>query len=183
MVGFPGETEAAFRNTCDLIAQSPLVYLHVFPYSPRNNTPAVRMDGQVDPKVKKRYGSEKDALRNWLHPNEKDGGATRRRVRAAILFIISYRELPLLAWPRELLDGIIEMEQHFLIFRQRHARMVERIIGRRTGTGGSAGVDYIDQTALTYRIFEDLWTVRTFQMREATTPKLDSAEFYQFRNQ
>ncbi len=62
MVGFPGETEAAFRNTYDLIAQSPLVYLHVFPYSPRNNTPAARMDGQVDPKVKKRYGTELRAL-------------------------------------------------------------------------------------------------------------------------
>ncbi len=53
MVGFPGETEAAFQNTYDLISQSPMVYLHVFPYSPRGNTPAARMADQVDPKVKK----------------------------------------------------------------------------------------------------------------------------------
>ena len=64
---------------------------------------------------------------------------------------------PLLAWPREVLAALIELEQAFLIFRQRHARMVERVIGRRTGTGGSAGVDYLDKTALQYRIFRDLW--------------------------
>jgi tryptophan 2,3-dioxygenase len=46
------------------------------------------------------------------------------------------------------LDAIVELEQAFVIFRQRHARMVERVVGRRTGTGGSAGVDYLDQTAL-----------------------------------
>ena len=62
MVGFPGETEAAFRNTCDLIESCPLVYLHVFPYSPRKKTPAARMDGQVPPEVKKRRGAELRAL-------------------------------------------------------------------------------------------------------------------------
>ena len=49
---------------------------------------------------------------------------------------------------REVLDGLTSFEQAFVIFRQRHARMVERMIGRRTGTGGSAGVDYLDATAL-----------------------------------
>ncbi|MFT7664699.1 MAG: tryptophan 2,3-dioxygenase, partial [Planctomycetota bacterium] len=141
---------------------------------------AVEFDNDL---VKERYESEKQALLDWLAPSDEEGGAIRRRTRAAILFIISYRELPLLSWPRELLDSIIEMEQHFTIFRQRHARMVERIIGRRTGTGGSAGVDYLDQTALTYRIFKDLWTVRTFQLREEAIPKLHKEEFYDFRAQ
>ena len=36
------------------------------------------------------------------------------------------RELPLLAWPREVIDGLTSFEQAFVIFRQRHARMVER---------------------------------------------------------
>ncbi len=62
MVGFPGETEAAFRNTTDLIEQSPMAYLHVFPYSPRKRTPAARMGGQVDAAVKKRRGADLRAL-------------------------------------------------------------------------------------------------------------------------
>ena len=57
-----------------------------------------------------------------------------------------------------------------MIFRQRHARMVERVIGRRTGTGGSAGVDYLDQTALRYRVFRDVWAVRTLLIRETALP-------------
>ncbi len=70
------------------------------------------------------------------------------------------------------------LEQAFVIFRQRHARMVERVIGRRTGTGGSAGVDYLDQTALRYRIFDDVWAVRTLLIRAEALPPLTQPEVY-----
>jgi tryptophan 2,3-dioxygenase len=109
--------------------------------------------------------------------------AYRRRVRAAIVFLESYRELPRLAWPREVIDAILEMEQAMIIWRQRHARMVERVIGRRTGTGGSAGVDYLDQTALRYRVFGDLWAVRSLLLRRPTLPSLEHEEDYRFRVQ
>jgi tryptophan 2,3-dioxygenase len=99
-----------------------------------------------------------------------------------MVFIETYRELPLLAWPREVLDGLVEVEQLFVVWRQRHARMVERVIGRRTGTGGSAGVDYLDQTALRYRVFRDLWAVRTLQIPLDAAPALANAAFYDFRN-
>lgn len=104
----------------------------------------------------------------------------RRAVRAAMVFIESYRELPRLAWPREVLDTALDMEQSMLIWRQRHARMVERVIGRRTGTGGSAGVDYLDQTALRYRVFSDLWTVRSLLLRKSSVPELEHAADYGF---
>jgi tryptophan 2,3-dioxygenase len=102
------------------------------------------------------------------------------RIRAALVFIESYRELPLLAWPREVLDSLTTFEQSFVIFRQRHARMVERMIGRRTGTGGSAGVDYLDSTALAYRVFRELWAVRTLLVRAGDLPPLEHAEIYGF---
>lgn len=127
------------------------------------------------------YAKESAGVRAFLHPTEDEGGARRRRVRAAMLFIETYRELPLLAWPREILAGLIEVEQAFLVFRQRHARMVERVIGKRTGTGGSAGVDYLDKTALEYRIFRDLWAIRTLMVQPEAAPELGSAEFYGFR--
>jgi tryptophan 2,3-dioxygenase len=106
--------------------------------------------------------------------------ARTSRIRAALVFIESYRELPLLAWPRAIIDGIVSFEQAFVIFRQRHARMVERVIGRRTGTGGSAGVDYLDQTALRYRIFRDVWAVRTILVRQVDLPGLENPGFYGF---
>jgi len=133
-------------------------------------------------RLQQRYEAEKVAIHGFLNPDEKLGGKRRQRTRAAALFILSYRELPLLAWPRDVLDGVIELEQLFVVFRQRHARMVERVIGRRTGTGGSSGVDYLDNTALAYRVFRDLWEVRTHQIKEPANPPLEHPEFYGFLN-
>ena len=126
------------------------------------------------------YAKEAASVRAFLEPTEAEGGARRRRTRAAMLFIETYRELPLLAWPREILAGLIEVEQRFVVFRQRHARMVERVIGRRTGTGGSSGVDYLDRTAHEYRIFRDLWAIRTLQIRREASPQLEHPEYYDF---
>lgn len=102
-----------------------------------------------------------------------------RRVRAGVLFIESYRDLPLLAWPRLLIDTVVEMEELFVLWRSRHARMVERIIGRRVGTGGSSGVDYLDETAR-YRIFPELWAVRTLLLPKSVLPPLQNPEAYSF---
>ena len=96
-----------------------------------------------------------------------------------MLFIESYRDLPLLSWPRRLIDSFVEVEQSMLAFRHAHARMVERMIGRRMGTGGSAGVDYLDATTK-YRIFVDLWAVRTLLVKRGALPGMDNAEFYGF---
>jgi tryptophan 2,3-dioxygenase len=101
------------------------------------------------------------------------------RIRAALLFIESYRDLPLLAWPRLLLDTVVETEELFILWRTRHARMVERVIGRRVGTGGSSGVDYLDETTK-YRIFPELWAVRTLLLPRAMLPALQHANLYYF---
>jgi len=132
-------------------------------------------------RLAQRYAAEKDYARRFLNPPPSEGAPELRHVRAAMVFIETYRELPLLAWPREVLEALVEMEQSFVMFRQRHARMVERVIGRRVGTGGSSGVDYLDETALKYRIFRDLWTVRTLQIPAAAAPPIENAAFYGFR--
>jgi threonylcarbamoyladenosine tRNA methylthiotransferase MtaB len=53
IVGFPGETDAAFGGSLDYLADLPLTYFHVFPYSARRGTPAVDMPDQVTPAEKK----------------------------------------------------------------------------------------------------------------------------------
>jgi threonylcarbamoyladenosine tRNA methylthiotransferase MtaB len=50
IVGFPTETDEMFKETLDLVDQCHLTHLHVFPYSPRINTPAARMP-QVDKSI------------------------------------------------------------------------------------------------------------------------------------
>ena len=116
-----------------------------------------------------------------LQGHDVEGEQRRRvsRIRAAALFIESYRTLPLLSWPRLLLDLVVEMEEQLVLFRHRHARMVERTIGRRVGTGGSAGVEYLDKTGQ-YRVFQDLWAVRTVLLPKARLPELEHPDFYGF---
>jgi threonylcarbamoyladenosine tRNA methylthiotransferase MtaB len=54
MVGFPGETEAQFGQTLELLERAPLTHLHVFRYSPRPGTPAASLPGRVGHQVSRR---------------------------------------------------------------------------------------------------------------------------------
>ncbi len=124
--------------------------------------------------VQGRFDAAAAGAREFLMPDGKVD-----RARAGLLFIESYRELPLLAWPRTLVDAVVELEESMLLWRNAHARMVERIIGRRVGTGGSSGVDYLDATTR-YRIFIDLWAVRTLLIKKEALPELKNPSFYGF---
>jgi tryptophan 2,3-dioxygenase len=60
-----------------------------------------------------------------------------------------------------LLEQLIEFDERFLLWRGRHVRMVERMIGQKPGTGGSPGAKYLEGT-LAHRFFPELWAVRTY---------------------
>ena len=51
--GFPGESEKQFFETYQLAEKIPLTHFHVFPYSPRKETWAFGMEGQVDGEIKR----------------------------------------------------------------------------------------------------------------------------------
>jgi threonylcarbamoyladenosine tRNA methylthiotransferase MtaB len=63
MVGFPGETDEDFQATYHLIEQSPLTYLHVFPYSPRPGTVAADLPNPIPDHVSRFRGK---SLRNLI---------------------------------------------------------------------------------------------------------------------
>ena len=131
-------------------------------------------------RLNKRFEQEIAAARAFLLAEDVAAAdrAFRKRLRAAILFIDSNRTLPLLSWPGQIIDALIEAEQSMLVFRQRHARMVERVIGRRIGTGGSDGVAYLDQTALKYRVFPEIWAARTLLLPPELCPPIADPGFY-----
>jgi len=58
MVGFPGESHAAFQASCDLLRNSPLAYAHVFTFSERGGTAATRLKDKVSPTIKKARSAE-----------------------------------------------------------------------------------------------------------------------------
>ncbi|MDP6968060.1 MAG: tryptophan 2,3-dioxygenase [Gammaproteobacteria bacterium] len=60
----------------------------------------------------------------------------------------------------ELAEKLVDLEHHFQQWRFNHMKTVERIIGYKQGTGGTAGVSYLHK-ALALQFFPELWSVRT----------------------
>jgi tryptophan 2,3-dioxygenase len=60
----------------------------------------------------------------------------------------------------ELAEKLVDLDHRFQIWRFQHMKTVERIIGYKPGTGGTAGVSYLAK-ALRLRLFPELWEVRT----------------------
>ncbi|MGA3286550.1 MAG: tRNA (N(6)-L-threonylcarbamoyladenosine(37)-C(2))-methylthiotransferase MtaB [Bacteroidota bacterium] len=52
IVGFPGESDALFNETCNFLNDIPISYFHIFSYSERPNTPAAAFDKKIDPQIK-----------------------------------------------------------------------------------------------------------------------------------
>jgi tryptophan 2,3-dioxygenase len=59
-----------------------------------------------------------------------------------------------------LCERLIDLDEGIQEWRYRHVKMVERTIGAKQGTGGSAGVAYL-QSTLARPAFPDLWELRT----------------------
>jgi len=175
-IGKDESTEKSLYDvTCDWLQRTPI----------QGSTPDSSNDNEeVNTFIKQYLEAHKD-----LYPDTNqeamdffEEDSVLRRRRAGLIFIESYRELPLLSWPRKLISTLIELEESMILWRSSHARMVERIIGRRIGTGGSSGVDYLDMTTK-YRVFIDLWSVRSILIKKEALPTLKNPEFYGFKGE
>jgi len=60
---------------------------------------------------------------------------------------------------REICERMVDLDEGLQEWRYRHVKMVERTIGTRRGTGGSAGAEYLKHT-LFKPLFPDLWAIR-----------------------
>ncbi|HLF65454.1 MAG TPA: tryptophan 2,3-dioxygenase family protein [Saprospiraceae bacterium] len=94
------------------------------------------------------------------------------RATVAALLINLYRDEPILQMPFRLLAHVMDIEEAFTSWRYRHAQMVLRMIGRKTGTGGSSGHDYLNETAKKHHIFSDLMNISTLLIPRSELPKL-----------
>ncbi|MBN8645916.1 MAG: tryptophan 2,3-dioxygenase [Planctomycetes bacterium] len=68
----------------------------------------------------------------------------------------------------EMCEKLVDVDQQFSLWRFRHMKTVERIIGFKTGTGGSSGVPFL-RRAIEVRLFPELWDVRT-EIRDLPAP-------------
>ena len=88
------------------------------------------------------------------------------------LFIMLYRDHPLLQLPYELLGILLEIDEGLSMWRHRHIHMVQRTIGKRVGTGGSTGAEYLKGAADSHIIFKELAELTSFLMPRHELPTL-----------
>ena len=108
------------------------------------------------------------------HNNLMKNGELRLSYKASIaaLFINLYREEPILQLPFQLLINLIDLDDLLTTWRYRHAQMVLRMLGRKIGTGGSSGHDYLNATAEKHKIFTDLHNISTLLIPRSELPEL-----------
>jgi tryptophan 2,3-dioxygenase len=91
------------------------------------------------------------------------------------LFIMLYRDQPLLQLPYELLNTLLEIDELLAMWRYRHIHMVQRTIGKRVGTGGSTGAEYLRGAADSHYIFKELAELTSFLLPRHLLPVLPAA--------
>ena len=75
-------------------------------------------------------------------------------------WLIVYRDADRWFELYELAEKLVDIDDALAAWRHKHVLTVERIIGNRPGTGGSAGAPYLRAT-LEKRVFPELWALRT----------------------
>ncbi len=101
-------------------------------------------------------------------PDRKLSMAARR----SALFIMLYRGFPLLHLPYRILGHLLEIDEQMATWRYRHMNMVHRMIGKRVGTGGSTGKNYLKNAMDSHYIFTELAELTSFLTERSKLPRL-----------
>jgi len=91
------------------------------------------------------------------------------------LFIMTYRDYPILTQPFQLLDTLLEIDELMSTWRTRHISMVHRMIGSRMGTGGSAGAEYLKASRDKHYVFKELGDINSYLIQRKKLPQLSPA--------
>jgi tryptophan 2,3-dioxygenase len=91
--------------------------------------------------------------RDWSQPYERHPGVTA-------VFKTVYESTQQYWAEYDMCEKLVDVEENFLLWRFRHVKTVERIIGFKRGTGGTAGVSFLRKTLET-SLFPELIDVRT----------------------
>ena len=91
--------------------------------------------------------------RDWSQPYERHAGVTA-------VFKTVYENTRQYWAEYDMCEKLVDVEENFLLWRFRHVKTVERIIGFKRGTGGTAGVSFLRKTLET-SLFPELIDVRT----------------------
>ena len=99
----------------------------------------------------------------------------------AALLISLYRDAPAFQLPFSLLTALVDIDEGFTAWRQRHALMAFRMIGGRVGTGGTSGHRYLEAAAQRHTVFHDLFELSGFLLPTSKLPDLPAEVKAQLR--
>ena len=104
---------------------------------------------------------------------QKDGHRRlSQKATLGALFIQLYRDEPITQLPHRLLTQLVNMDQLFTSWRNRHRLLAFRMIGVKIGTGGSAGHAYLKKTAEKHSVFRDIANLSTYIIPRSSLPEL-----------
>ena len=95
-----------------------------------------------------------------------------RKACLSSLFIMLYREHPILDLPYRLITKLIDIDNLMNKWRYGHANLAQRMIGFKIGTGGSSGHSYLSKTLEKHKIFDDLTNLSTYLIPRSSLPSL-----------
>jgi tryptophan 2,3-dioxygenase len=83
-----------------------------------------------------------------------------------------FRDFPLLTTPYQFINCLLDIDELLAQWRYRHMNMVQRMIGRRIGTGGSTGADYLKAAADSHYVFKEFADLTSFLIPRHRLPKM-----------
>lgn len=108
------------------------------------------------------------------HQKVVDAGGRKLSRKATLnaLFIMLYRDEPMLTLPFQMMTLMMDIDENFTTWRYRHALMAQRMLGTKIGTGGSSGHAYLKKAADNNRVFLDLFNLSTYLIPRSRLPKI-----------
>jgi len=140
------------------------------------NHPMIEKD-KVESELKKMEGFKKSLqsiFDDKTYSTELEEGKKKfsRKAFLSALFIRLYHHFAILQLPYQILDLLIDISEHHVMWKQRHMIIIQRMIGMKMGTGGTSGKDFLNDTIKQSYVFMDLINMPSYMIAKRHVPEL-----------
>lgn len=118
---------------------------------------------------------EEKANMEWFDQmffHEGEGQSLSLKARRAAMLISLYCDMPIFQNPYRIINHLLDIDELLATWRWRHMNMVHRMIGMRSGTGGSTGKGYLREAAMKHYIFHGFAELTSFMVHRSLLPEL-----------
>jgi tryptophan 2,3-dioxygenase len=106
---------------------------------------------------------------------DTEGQSLSLKARRATMLISLYRDMPIFQNPYRIINHLLDIDELLATWRWRHMNMVHRMIGMRSGTGGSTGKGYLREAAMKHYIFNGFAELTSFMVHRSLLPELPAS--------